>query len=100
MPAEPYGAFSMIGSAAEPTDGAREDFAADVFRGLTAHPKRLPCRWLYDREGSLLFEAICDLPEYYIPRAERAILEAHAADVVGALPEGAMLVELGSGSAA
>src|SRR5262245_63324893 len=73
MPAERDGAFSMIGSAAEPTDGARADFAADVFHGLTSHPKRLSCRWLYDREGSLLFAAICDLPEYYIPRADRAI---------------------------
>jgi len=98
--AVPVGAFSLVGSGSEPLDGARADFAADVFRGLTGHPKRLPCRWFYDREGSLLFEAICDLPEYYIPRAERAILEARAAEIVGAMPAGAMLVELGSGSAA
>jgi len=94
------GAFSVIGSAAEKVDETREDFAADVFQGLTAQPKRLPCRWLYDHEGSLLFEKICKVPEYYIPRAERAILQRRAGDIAASLPPGAMLVELGSGSAA
>lgn len=94
------GAFSVIGSGAEPEDGARDDFAADVRHGLMASPKRLPCRWLYDTEGSLLFEAICETPEYYVPRAERAILEAHAGDIAASLPPGSTLVELGSGNAA
>jgi L-histidine N-alpha-methyltransferase len=94
------GAFSVIGSGAEPEDGARDDFAADVRHGLTAAPKRLPCRWLYDEVGSRLFEQICAVPEYYVPRAERSILEAHAGDIAAALPPGATLVELGSGNAA
>jgi dimethylhistidine N-methyltransferase len=98
--AGPCGAFSVIGSGADPSDTARADFASDVFHGLTAQPKRLPCKWLYDHEGSLLFEEICKLPEYYIPRAERAILERHGAEIAASLPPGAMLVELGSGSAA
>lgn len=98
--AGPCGAFSVIGSGADPSDTARADFADDVFRGLTAEHKHLPCRWLYDREGSLLFEEICALPEYYIPRAERAILARHAGEIAASLPPGAMLVELGSGSAA
>jgi len=98
--AGPCGAFSVIGSGADPSDTARADFAADVLHGLTAEHKRLPCRWLYDREGSLLFEEICEQPEYYIPRAERAILERHAGDIAASLPPGALLVELGSGSAA
>ncbi len=96
----PSGAFSVIGSGTDPSDTARADFAADVFHGLTGEHKRLPCRWLYDREGSLLFEEICALPEYYIPRAERAILERHSGAIAASLPSGAMLVELGSGNAA
>ena len=54
------------------------EFARDVLAGLTAAPKRLSCRYLYDREGSRLFEAICALPEYYLTRAEAAILRDHA----------------------
>ncbi|HEX6000350.1 MAG TPA: L-histidine N(alpha)-methyltransferase, partial [Hyphomicrobiaceae bacterium] len=60
--------------------------------------KSLPCRFLYDARGSELFEAITGLPEYYPTRSEAAILEAHAAEMVDALPPGGVLVEFGSGS--
>lgn len=77
-----------------------ESFADAVRAGLSAPAKRLPCRYFYDTEGSELFEAICRLPEYYIPRAEREILAAHAADIVALFSEPFTLVELGSGNAA
>ncbi len=80
-------------------DRQREAFAADVCAGLTASPKRLDCRYFYDRDGSRLFEEICDLPEYYLTRAEHAILTTHADEIAGAMPGGTTLVELGSGSA-
>jgi uncharacterized SAM-dependent methyltransferase len=47
-------------------------FADDVRRGLTAAQKSLPPSVLYDAEGSRLFEAITEQPEYYLTRAERA----------------------------
>src|SRR5204862_111130 len=75
------------------------DFAADVRAGLTGTPKSLPCRWFYDAAGARIFEEICDLPEYYLTRAEEEILAAHAREIAGAFPDGAMLVELGSGNA-
>ncbi len=75
-----------------------DDFARDVREGLSAKPKRLHCRYFYDAEGSRLFEAICAQPEYYLPNAEREILERHAADIA-ALSGARELVELGSGSA-
>ena len=68
--------------------------------GLTAHPKHLSCSYFYDDEGSLLFEEICDLPEYYLTRAEREILQNHAAELVSGFPAPLTLVELGSGNAA
>jgi L-histidine N-alpha-methyltransferase len=74
-------------------------FARDVKAGLTSSPKRLPCRYFYDREGSLLFEAICRQPEYYLPRAERESLQAAAAEIAACCPPGSILIELGSGSA-
>jgi dimethylhistidine N-methyltransferase len=75
------------------------EFGASVQAGLTASPKRLPCRWFYDEEGSALFEEICSVPEYYIPAAERELLTAHAGDLAASVPRGATVVELGSGSA-
>src|SRR5437588_12943554 len=82
-------------------DGALvSDFAADVRAGLTARRKHLSCRYFYDAAGSALFEEICALPEYYLTRAEDSILRAHADAIVAAASDGAMLVELGSGSAA
>jgi dimethylhistidine N-methyltransferase len=77
----------------------RETFADDVRRGLTATPKTLPCVYFYDAKGSQLFEAICELPEYYLTRAEAEILSTSATDIVRGLGERLELVELGSGSA-
>ena len=78
----------------------RADFARDVRLGLAGSPKSLPCRYFYDGEGSRLFEAICDLPEYYLTRAEREILVKRSAELSARFPVEPTLVELGSGSAA
>lgn len=69
----------------------------DVRAGLTASPKSLPPKYFYDGRGSALFEDITRLPEYYPTRAERAILEARAAEIAD-LTKARSLVELGSGS--
>ena len=63
---------------------ALDTLAQDVTRGLTATPKTLRCCLLYDQRGSALFEAICDLPEYYLTRAEREILLARAGAIATA----------------
>jgi dimethylhistidine N-methyltransferase len=81
------------------TGDARIEFGRDVATGLTASPKRLACRYFYDAEGSALFDAICELPEYYLTRTETAILRAHAGDIAASIPGDVTLVELGSGSA-
>jgi dimethylhistidine N-methyltransferase len=67
--------------------------------GLDRRSKYLPSQFFYDEEGSRLFEEICELPEYYLTRAETEILESHAADFAVRLPTIESLVELGSGSA-
>jgi L-histidine Nalpha-methyltransferase len=69
----------------------------DVKAGLGAARKSLPPKWFYDEVGSKLFEEITELPEYYPTRAERALLERHAADIC-ALARSDTLVELGAGS--
>ncbi len=75
-------------------------FAQEVETGLTSSPKSLPCRYLYDEEGSQLFEEICQLPEYYPTRAEAQILQERAQEVASQFSKAISLVELGSGSAA
>jgi L-histidine Nalpha-methyltransferase len=73
--------------------------ADDVRTGLTASPKALPCHLLYDQEGSRLFEAITELPEYYLTRTELAILEEHAGDIAAAAGGARTVAELGAGTA-
>src|SRR5690348_1246537 len=75
-----------------------QEFAADVLAGLGADPKRLSPKYFYDQAGSALFEQITTLPEYYPTRTEVGILEAHANDIARLIPQGAALVEFGSGS--
>jgi L-histidine Nalpha-methyltransferase len=70
---------------------------SEVIQGLSAMPKTLPCRYLYDDLGSALFEKICDLPEYYPTRTEQSLLETYSAELA-ALTGSCELVELGSGS--
>ncbi|MBC7933450.1 MAG: L-histidine N(alpha)-methyltransferase [Rubrivivax sp.] len=81
--------------------GAGGDFAGDVRRGLTATPKFLLPKYFYDELGSILFEAICLLPEYYLTRAESEIFARHADEIVEQAARGShlTLAELGSGSA-
>ncbi len=80
--------------------GAHErSLAEDVLDGLTRPFKELPPKHFYDARGAELFDRICELPEYYPTRAERAILEETAVELAS-LTNAAELVELGSGTAA
>lgn len=73
--------------------------AEDVRLGLSATPKTLPPKYFYDETGSALFERITELPEYYLTRAERGLLEGLAPHLMKELrPD--ELVELGPGSSA
>ena len=59
--------------------GEERTLADDVLDGLTRPFKELPPKHFYDARGAELFDRICELPEYYPTRTERAILEARAA---------------------
>jgi dimethylhistidine N-methyltransferase len=78
-----------------------ERMSAAVREGLTSRPKRLPAWLFYDDEGSRLFDAITELPEYYLTRTERSILAENAAEMIAQAAGTARLriVELGAGSA-
>ena len=81
-------------------DGRQErSLAEDVLDGLTRPFKELPPKHFYDSRGAELFDQICEQPEYYPTRTERAILDTHASDLVDTT-DMSELVELGSGTAA
>ena len=76
----------------------REEFRRAVLAGLSRTPRAIPAKFLYDARGSALFDAICDLPEYYLTRTEIEILLRHAADIASRAGPGSALIEFGSGS--
>ena len=79
-------------------DHDQRTLAEDVLDGLTRPFKELPPKHFYDARGSELFDEICELPEYYPTRVERAILEASAPEIAS-ITGATELVELGSGAA-
>jgi L-histidine Nalpha-methyltransferase len=73
---------------------------AEVYRGLTAFPKNLSAWLFYDQRGSELFEAITELPEYYLTRTERAIFTEHGDAILAAADaRNLSMIELGAGTA-
>ena len=77
---------------------AVDRFLDDVLAGLAAAPKALPPKYFYDARGCALFEAICELPEYYPTRVELALMADHAQAMAAQLPSGCTLIEFGSGA--
>jgi L-histidine N-alpha-methyltransferase len=76
-----------------------EQMKEEVIAGLTkAGQKELPSKYFYDAVGSHLYEAITELPEYGLTRAEERILRTCAREIVLRLPDASMVAELGSGS--
>lgn len=80
------------------SDSFKHSFAQDIDKGLKNKPKNIPCLYFYDYQGSLLFEKICKLPEYYLTRIETGLLKTYSKQIISDLPSEFMLVELGSGS--
>ena len=74
-------------------------FRDDVLAGLSAAIPAVPARWLYDRRGSELFDAITRLPSYYPTRTEIGIFRSKMVDIATHVPKGAAVVEFGAGSA-
>ncbi len=75
------------------------DFAADIRSGLLRRgQKELPSKYLYDPLGSKLFEAITELAEYGLTRADERLLRGHAQEIAQRIPGDVAVCELGSGS--
>jgi len=88
----------MTSIAGRPDASVHADMLRDVAWGLSRPQKELSPKYFYDRRGSELFDEITRLPEYYLTRTERALLECWSAAIMAAARPRA-LVELGAGSA-
>jgi dimethylhistidine N-methyltransferase len=80
--------------------GASAHDPAELHGGLVAKQAWISPKFLYDALGSKLFEAICELPEYYPTRTEAAIFERYGADIARAAGAGTTLIDLGAGNCA
>src|SRR6478735_11039875 len=74
------------------------DLRQDVLDGLRLSKKALPPKCLYDETGAALFEQICELPEYYLTRAELEILRARSEEIAELAGPRVALLEYGSGA--
>lgn len=73
-------------------------FGRDLQRAFARRPRTIAPKYFYDAEGARLFERICELPEYYPTRVERAILREHAAEMARLVGPHAEIVEFGAGA--
>lgn len=73
------------------------DVAASIVAGLRAPEPWIAPRYFYDTLGARLFEAICELPEYYPTRTEAAILARQGAAIAAAVGQDGTLIDLGAG---
>jgi len=76
----------------------RDAFLNDVTHGLQKQTKELPCKYLYDERGSILFDKICELDEYYPTRTELNIMQTYVDEIVARFGQNVLLIEYGSGS--
>lgn len=75
------------------------EFANDVEQGLSDKQKHISPKFFYDKNGSRLFEEICDQPEYYLSRIESLILKKSVYEIINILGENQIsIIELGNGN--
>ena len=74
------------------------DFASDMLAALAGTPRSIAPKYFYDLPGSVLFDEICDLPEYYPTRTEIGLLRERAHEIAAHIGPHAELVEFGAGS--
>jgi dimethylhistidine N-methyltransferase len=70
----------------------------EILSGLKRPQKSIASKYFYDERGSLLFEQITHLEEYYLTRAERQIMQRHIGEIADLIGENSVIIEPGSGS--
>ena len=73
-------------------------FRGDGLKGLGLKPRAIPARWLCDRRGSELFEAVTALPEYYPSRTGRSILSCAVNEIAALIGPKRAVIDASAGS--
>ncbi len=89
--------ISQVAALTEQDFSVAEDLA-EILEGLSRTRKSISSKFFYDARGSQLFDAICELPEYYLTKTELAIMRAHISDISALVGPQASVIEFGSGS--
>jgi len=76
----------------------QESLKQEILTGLRKENKELPCKLFYDEYGSLLFDKICELEEYYPTRTETSIMKNNIDEIAKNFEDNLMMIEYGSGS--
>jgi len=69
-----------------------------LIAGLSQPQKSVSPKYFYDEAGSVLFDEITRLPEYYLTGTELAIMRDNIAEMAALVGPQASLIEFGSGS--
>jgi dimethylhistidine N-methyltransferase len=75
-----------------------DDNTLELLQGLQQEQKSIPSKYFYDQHGSLLFDQICKLEEYYITRTETEIMRQNIHEIAELMASNCLLIEYGSGS--
>lgn len=94
------GSSQFIQLAEQDSEQDRQRIREELLDGLMAEVAHTSPKYLYDALGSKLFEAICELPEYYPTRTEAQIFQRHAAHIAEIAGTGSTLIDLGAGNCA
>ena len=88
----------MSATGVQRPEPSADGFGRALRDGLRSEPRLVAPKYFYDRQGSALFDRICELPEYYPTRTEWQILRDHAGDVADLIGPHAQLIKFGAGS--
>ena len=77
-----------------------DDGAAGLLAGLLDARAHTDPKFFYDAQGCALFDAICQLDEYYPTRTEAGIVAQYRGEIARQIPRGAQWVDLGAGDGA
>ena len=76
-----------------------EDDSISVLKGLDSKTqKKINSKYFYDEKGSILFDKITKLDDYYPTKIECEILEKNRSQIKKILPSNSVVIEFGSGS--
>src|SRR5438132_12066491 len=93
-------AYRLINRMIGPLRPQAQTERAALVEGLFAQPAVIPPKYFYDALGCALFDAICELPEYYLTRTERRIFSAHRETIAAVVGRNRQFIDLGAGNCA